>query len=114
MVQLLLSENADVNAPAVNAGGLTALQGAAIQGHLAIANLLLCAGADVTAAPAMFMGRTALEGAAEHGRLDMVQLLLDASADTGNLDRKSLSKAAMLAERGGHHVVAQLLRGYSN
>lgn len=77
----LIQAGADVNAPPDADRGLTALQAAAIHGHIGIACKLLEKGAEVNASGGSFGGRTALEGAAEWGRLDMVQLLLDNGAD---------------------------------
>ena len=85
---------------------MTALQAAAIGGHLGIAHILLEAGANACAPPAEVYGRTALEGAAEHGRLDVLQLLLNAGA---RRDRQSVVRAAELATENGHLAVARVL-----
>lgn len=77
MVEYLLTKGAEINAPAAVNNGVTALQAAAINGHLRIAQILLEHGADIDAAASPDNGRTAIDGAAEFGRLDMVQLLLD-------------------------------------
>ncbi|KAF8250355.1 ankyrin [Wilcoxina mikolae CBS 423.85] len=104
-----MKAGADVNAPAAEERGITALQGAAIQGNLRIAVMLLKAGADVNAPPAEYGGRKALEGAAEHGRLDMVQLLLNAGAKLDASEDGRNCKAMKLAKSEGHITVARLL-----
>ncbi|KFY61651.1 hypothetical protein V496_04952 [Pseudogymnoascus sp. VKM F-4515 (FW-2607)] len=88
--------------------GVTALQAAAISGHLTVALMLLKAGADINAPPAKINGRTALEAAAEHGRLDMVSLLLknDGDPDSFELRRK---RAAKLAIANGNIYISMLL-----
>ncbi len=105
-----MEAGADVNAPAADEYGLTALQGAAIRGYIGIALILLEAGADVNAPGASHEGRTALEGAAEHGRLDMVQLLLNAGAGTSASGNSRYGRAIELAEGNGHHAIAGLLK----
>ncbi|KAK3365827.1 ankyrin repeat-containing domain protein [Lasiosphaeria ovina] len=88
MMQILLEAGANINAPASGCFGATALQIAAIKGHLGIAKQLLDLGADPNARRAASNGRTALEGAAEHGRIDMIELLLQHGAKTtGNRRR---------------------------
>lgn len=111
LVTFLLDEGAEVNAKAGVEGGATALQGAAIQGHVKLADLLLGRHADVNAPPAIKMGRTALEGAAEHGRLDMVQLLLNAGVEC---ERGGYDDAVELAVQNGHWAVVDLLRESSD
>ncbi|KAK1967650.1 hypothetical protein LY78DRAFT_668886 [Colletotrichum sublineola] len=108
MVELLLSVDADVNAPPAKRGGITALQGTAISGDIRLAQILLDHGADVNAAPAAEEGRTAIEGAAEHGRLDMVRFLINAGA-VGDTE-KGFSRAIELAENEYHFTVADFLR----
>src|SRR6266536_1758486 len=97
IVQYLLERGADVNAPAHDDAGMTALQAAAIQGYLPIALWLLQEGADVLAPGAKKNGRTALDGAAEHGRLDMLQLLLNHLGDDAPI-KDLCEQAASLAE----------------
>jgi ankyrin repeat protein len=110
LIQLLIDNNANIHAAAGVTGGITALQGAAIRGHIKIALMLLQMGADVNARPAIKEGRTAIEGAAEHGRLDIVQLLLNSGAK-GDVIRKTGFKMAIeLAEKNRNFAIAQLLR----
>lgn len=108
MVRLLLSRGADVNGPPSSAYGATALQKAVINGNLVITSLLLKHGADVNAPAGRSHGRTALEAAAEHGRLDILYLLLrnDEDPDTFSLRCR---RAAKLAERSGHLVLARVM-----
>lgn len=110
LIQFLIHNHADIHAAAGVKGGATALQGAAIYGHIKIALMLLQMGADVNARPAVKEGRTAIEGAAEHGRLDMVQLLLNAGAKGDVIRKTGFKKAIELAEKNRHFAIAQLLR----
>jgi ankyrin repeat protein len=65
LTQYLIGRGADVNLPASNDEGLTALQAAALGGYSHIVEYLIdTAGADVRAAPAKNGGHTALEAAA--------------------------------------------------
>lgn len=108
IIDFLLKHKADINAPAADYGGITALQGAAIAGHLDVAIMLIKMGAKVNAPPALEEGRTAIEGAAEHGRLDMVQLLLNAGA-RGH-PTLGYEPAISLAVKEGHFVLADMIR----
>lgn len=110
-VQNFVSRGADVNAPPARVNGATALQFAAIHGHYNIAVFLLKNGADVNAPGAVIEGRTALEGASEHGRLDIVHLLLDNDQEEESLGQRC-QDAAVFAERNGHFVIAEILRGW--
>ncbi len=109
IITSLLSYGANVNAPAGYYKGITALQGAALNGNLKIVLILLKAGAEINAAPAIKEGRTALEAAAEHGHLDIVSLLLENDHDTEGMELRC-ERAARLAEREGHKVIARILR----
>jgi ankyrin repeat protein len=80
LVRYLSKEGAEINAAAGIQRRLTALQGAAIQGHIEITLVLLEARAEVNAQPAEIEGGMALDGAAEHGRLDSVTVLLNFGA----------------------------------
>ncbi|KAK1545068.1 hypothetical protein CPAR01_02570 [Colletotrichum paranaense] len=111
-IDLLLGAGADINAPAADQAGATALQLAAITGRIGIAKMLIDMGADVDAPRAPESGRTALEGAAEHGRIDMIQLLLSEGAETGGKGRLQYMRAIKFAERQGHLVAANMLREY--
>ncbi|KAF4838497.1 NF-kappa-B inhibitor alpha [Colletotrichum tropicale] len=112
MIDLLLECGADVNAPAAQHGGATALQLAAIKGRLGIAKRLVDLGANINAPGADKNGRTALEGAAEYGRLDMVHLLLDCGANVAGDGCLQYLKAIRFAEEGAHMVVADFLENH--
>lgn len=113
LVDRLLGLGADMHAPPSPYHGITALQGAAIQGNLRLVERLLSLGADVNAPPcASTEGRTALEGAAEHGRLDTVQYLINARADTHLPGSKTYRRAEWYARREGHFAVADLLKSH--
>ncbi|KAJ9230144.1 hypothetical protein DTO271D3_1703 [Paecilomyces variotii] len=94
VVQLLLENDADINAPAAKNGRRTALQVAVSKNHLAMTKLLaassgfaqlteflLSHGADVNAPAAHFGGVTALQGAALQGNVRIIMVLLQAGAD---------------------------------
>ncbi|KAH8657367.1 ankyrin repeat-containing domain protein, partial [Ilyonectria robusta] len=108
VIHLLLCEGADVNAPPAKKGGVTALQGAAIQGHMEIARLLLAHGALINALPALEEGRTAVEGAAEHGRMEMVRFLFSEGALPDPF--LGFSRAIELAEKECHLGIVKYLR----
>ena len=110
LVRFLLDSDAGINAQPGIEQGLTALQGAAIQGHIKVATLLLDWGANVNGDVAEIDGRTALEGAAERGRLDMVQFLLSIGAQSEIPGTTGYDPAIALANGNGHFVVADLLQ----
>lgn len=58
LIDFLLDAGAEINAPAGYHGGVTALQGAAIRGHMGFALKFLEAGADINAAAAIMDGRS--------------------------------------------------------
>ncbi|RSM13645.1 hypothetical protein CEP52_001843 [Fusarium oligoseptatum] len=110
-IRHFVSRGVDINAPPASNCGATALQFAAIQGHYNVVVFLLENGADVNAPGAAVGGRTALQGASEHGRLDIVHLLLENDQEEGSLDQRC-QDAAVFAERNGHFVIAEILRGW--
>lgn len=81
----------------------TALQYAAIHGHLSVVHELVRRGADVNAPAWSDNQRTALEGAAEHGRLDTVQFLINMQANVHT------SRGLHFARKEGHDAVVELL-----
>jgi hypothetical protein len=111
---LLIEHGADVNAPAAEDGGATALQIAAIQGYIGIARKLLDLGSDVNQDPAWENGRTALMGAAEYGRIDMLQMLLDEGAQVVGEYEGYYYEAVALAEGRGHYAAARLLKSFKD
>jgi hypothetical protein len=82
MVKYLISQKATIDSAPVYGGG-TALQLAAMSGHVGIATLLIQNGADVNYPPARGPGRTAFEAAAEWCRPDMMHLLVQFGARLG-------------------------------
>ena len=109
LVKHLLVHGAVINAAPVASGGITALQGAAIRGHINIAQMLIENGAEVNALPALKDGRTAIEGAAEHGQLDIVQMLLNAGATGDVVGNKRFALAIELARQNHHFQRVELL-----
>jgi len=107
---ILLDYGVDPNEPPGYKHGRTALQGAAIRGHINIAQMLIENGAEVYAFPALNDGRTAIEGAAEHGRLDMVMTFINASAIGDVVGDKGFSTAMSLAKKHRHFQVVELLK----
>jgi ankyrin repeat protein len=79
MVEFLIRNAAILDAEPAFGGG-TALQLAAMSGHVGIATLLIERGADVNHPPARGPGRTAFEAAAEWCRPDMMYLLVQHGA----------------------------------
>jgi ankyrin repeat protein len=104
-----ISFNAERMSMGALSRGVTALQGAAISGNVAIVQLLLTAGADIDGAPAAEDGRTAIEGAAENGRLCTVQLLLKSHPNLRSAGSQC-ERAADLAAQNGHSIIAMFLR----
>ncbi|RSM08586.1 hypothetical protein CEP52_004603 [Fusarium oligoseptatum] len=82
IVELLLSQGADINAPAAEWYGRTAFQGAisAKKPNIEVVELLLNEGADVNEPAAQVGGVTALQGAAIRGDIQLVRLLLERGA----------------------------------
>ncbi|CAG8932834.1 unnamed protein product [Penicillium salamii] len=112
IINILLEQGADINAPPAHDSGATALQIAAIQGYIGIARMLLDLGADVNQKPAELDGRTALMGAAEHGRIDMLQMLLNEGAKITGEYEYYFWEAVGLAEGEGHCAAARLLERF--
>ena len=79
MVEFLIRNDAILDAEPAFGGG-TALQLAAMSGHVGIATLLIERGADVNYPPARGPGRTAFEAAAEWCRPDVMYLIVQHGA----------------------------------
>lgn len=112
VVELLLANGADVNAPAKKFHRSTALQLAAAGGHTAVAQRLIDAGADVNAPPFSIDTETALQAAARTEGSAMLDLLMAAGAtlDTAgmvNFPRKTTLSVA--AEVNKTELVSRLL-----
>ncbi|KAF9771506.1 hypothetical protein IL306_010847 [Fusarium sp. DS 682] len=111
MIDCLLKAGADVNLLPALENGATALQFAAINGHLGIAKRLIEMGALINApGAALDGGRTALEGAAEIGRLDMIKFLLCHGVLTTGHGRLQYIKSIEYAAEEGHEAAERLLR----
>ncbi|KAF6515501.1 hypothetical protein HZS61_005407 [Fusarium oxysporum f. sp. conglutinans] len=111
MIECLLKAGADVNLLPALENGATALQFAAINGHLGIAKRLLEMGALINApGAALEGGRTALEGAAEMGRIDMIKFLLCQGVLTTGPGRLQYIKSIEYAAEEGHEAAERLLR----
>ncbi|KAH8761176.1 ankyrin repeat-containing domain protein [Diaporthe sp. PMI_573] len=111
--QLLISHGADINAAPARIGGFTALQRAAMAGHLETAVLLLRNGARVNAPPCGNMGNIALDAAVLFRRLDMTKFLLNANALSHFRGKTGYDGAIELAERMGNFPLAYLIREHA-
>lgn len=104
IVKYFIDRKARVDTIPTYSGG-TALQLAAMNGHVGIAALLLEKGADPNHAPAKGDGRTAFEAAVEWGRVDMVSLLMRSGVDidlcVGNPLEAQYERARRFAEGNG-------------
>ncbi|KAJ4256704.1 hypothetical protein NW762_008800 [Fusarium torreyae] len=76
MIELLLSQGADINAPPAFYAGRTTLQAAAEAGDYGLVKDLLSRGANPLEPGAEFKGLTALQAAVGSGCIDVVDLLL--------------------------------------
>ncbi|KAE8443483.1 hypothetical protein EG329_001794 [Mollisiaceae sp. DMI_Dod_QoI] len=103
LVEFLLENGADVNAPAGKVNGRTALQVAAEYGHIKIVKRFLELGADPNARAAEIDGLTALEAAGKSGHLDTAVLLLDNGA-------VATERAAQAAQDHYFFVIAKIIR----
>ncbi|KAA6409051.1 MAG: vegetative incompatibility het-e-1 [Lasallia pustulata] len=104
LVQLLLKNEADVNAQGGHFGN--ALQAASDGGHKSVVQLLLKNEADVNAQGGHF--GNALQAASQGGHESVVQLLLKNEADV-NAQGGHFGNALQAASQGGHESVVQLL-----
>lgn len=112
--QLLISHGADINAAPARIEGSTALQFAAMAGHIEIAALLLRNGALVNAPPCHDQGPgTALDEAVFFGRLDMVKFLLNANALSSFRGTTGYDGGIEVAESQKNSVIADLIRKHA-
>ncbi|RSL73757.1 hypothetical protein CEP54_000119 [Fusarium duplospermum] len=110
IVELLLSQEADINAPAAEWYGRTALQGAisAKKLNMKVVELFLHHGADVNAPPAHVGGVTALQAAAIRGDIQLVRLLLDRRANINAPGSPEEGRTAL--EGAAEHGRMEMLR----
>lgn len=114
IVQLLLDNKANINAPASPNFGRTALQEAASHEYASpyLVDLLLQRDAAVNAEPAMRGGITAIQGAAINGNLQIARMLLDHGANINAPAAPEHGRTAIegAAEHGRLEMVRLLLR----
>jgi ankyrin repeat protein len=106
LVTLLIEKGADVNAPASEDGGRTALQAAADGGHTDLVKMLIEEkGADTNAPASEYGGRTALQAAAGGGHTGLVKMLIEEKgADVNAPAGRSGGRTALQAAAGGGHI----------
>ncbi len=104
MVQLLIKDGADVNAPGY---AETPLHVAAFYGHAKIAEILLNAGANVNALGYKW-DDTPLQVAAIHGNADVVKVLLSHGANL-NAEDKNRETALQLAQEYNQTDIVSIL-----
>ena len=80
-IRMLPEHDPDVNSPAHDNVGLTALQAAVESGHVGLVLRLLQLGADINSPAAKYLGKAALEQSAWRGYLDIAHLLVINSPD---------------------------------
>jgi ankyrin repeat protein len=104
IVKYFIDQHAIIDTEPAYFGG-TALQLAAMNGHVGIARLLLENGADSNHLPAKGDGRTAFEAAIERGRVDTVLLLMRHGVDldlrVGDPLETQYDRARRFAEKNG-------------
>jgi ankyrin repeat protein len=88
---------------------LSALQAAALGGHLHVVNRLLAAGADVNAEGCYYNGCTALYAAALEGHVHVVRRLLDVGSDRNMTAGNKHWTPFQAAFSMGHDEIAEIL-----
>lgn len=113
-VRLLIMYGAEINAPANDDRGRTALQAAAVSERASteLTKLLLSHGADVHAPPARDGGVTALQGAAIQGYIDIALLLIENGAEINAMPALHNGRTAIegAVEHGRRDMVMLLLK----
>lgn len=112
-LKVLLDYVIDINMPSnrrPDSG--TALQAAASEGHINVAEFLLENKANMNASASHEYGETALQCACVEGRLDMVQLLLNHGADLHLPPNERYKMALRAAEENGHLGIVSILQSY--
>lgn len=109
VMQLLLDRGINVNETPATGTRRTALQEAAMGGHLDAITLLIRHGADINLA---FGGRTALQAAAGGGHFDAMKLLLRHGADINQAPAEGYGRTALqaAAQHGNLEAMNLLLR----
>ncbi len=108
VIQILLANDADINAKAIVGAylGETALHAAAFAGHLQVAELLLANGANVNAAD--LHSYTPIRRAVEQGDVAMANLLIDKGADITIRDQGGMTLLHVVAP-ARHVAIAERL-----
>lgn len=115
IVKLLIDNGADVNFPAHDRYGLTALQAAIISGDLKVVDYLLDKKADVKAASGWLFGRTALQAASKMGYAQLASELIQRGANVEEDTSMHDETCLYLAARSGNvNLVRLLLRHGAN
>jgi ankyrin repeat protein len=113
VVQLLLDNKANINAPPAREYGRTALQAACSIGapNIDLVKMLLDNGADVNAPAGFKQGLTALQGAAIQGHIKIALMLLDAGVEVNAKPAAIDGRTALdgAAEHGRLDMVQLLL-----
>jgi ankyrin repeat protein len=104
VVQLLLDEDADVNAEGGPYGN--ALQAASVRGHEQVVKMLLKQGANVNAQAGYYSN--ALQAASAGGYKQIVEILLDKGADI-NAQGGWYGNALQAASAGGYKQIVEIL-----
>lgn len=104
VVQYLVAQGADINAPATNGSGYNALTGAVTSGHAAVVQWLLQHGANANYRYSG--GYSPLLTAAANGRLDIAKLLLAHGADPHATTNDGKSPLSITKERNHPEVAA--------
>ncbi|KAF8327084.1 ankyrin repeat-containing domain protein [Amanita rubescens] len=107
VVDLLITNGADINVQDADKWGDMALQAASRHGHEAVVKLLLENGADINAGDRWL--ETALQAASEEGHKAVVELLLKNGADINARTIGRYDTALGRASARGHKAVVELL-----
>src|SRR5437667_4004046 len=109
-VDFLIEKGADLNAPARNETGYTALTGAVSQNHNEIAKVLVRKGAQVN--HGYEGGFTPLMHAAYTGNVELVSLLLENGADPTARNSEGKTPLTFAQEKNNHQII-ELVRKYT-
>ena len=109
-VDFLIEKGADLNAPARNETGYTALTGAVSQNHNEIAKVLVRKGAQVN--HGYEGGFTPLMHAAYAGNIELVSFLLENGADPTARNSEGKTPLTFAQEKNNHQII-ELVRKYT-